>query len=91
MSGSVGHYDTGAIQRDFAKAQKDAAELWGNPEAVKRMISDQWAYEKIGLAAAVPGAGRGLVGVTERVRVHGGTLELRNAAPGLLARVRWPL
>jgi hypothetical protein len=58
MSGSVGHYDTGAVQRDFAKAQKDAAELWGNPEAVKRMISDQWAYEKIGLAAAVPGAGK---------------------------------
>jgi hypothetical protein len=58
MSGSVGHYDTGAVQRDFAKAQKDAAELWGNPEAVKRMISDQWAYEKIGLAPAVPGAGK---------------------------------
>ena len=44
--------------RDFAKAQREAAEMWGNPEAVKRMISDQWAYEKIGLAPAVPGAGK---------------------------------
>ena len=58
MSGSIGRYDTARVQRDFAKAQRDAAELWGNPEAVKRMISDQWAYEKIGLAPAVPGAGK---------------------------------
>ncbi len=58
MYGSIGRYDSTGVQRDFAKAQRDAAELWGNPEAVKRMISDQWAYEKIGLAPARPGAGK---------------------------------
>jgi hypothetical protein len=59
LSGSIGRYEsTSAVQRDFARAQRDAAELWGNPEAVKRMISDQWAYEKIGLAPAAPGLGK---------------------------------
>ena len=58
MSGSIGRYDSSGVQRDFAKAQRDAAELWGTPEAAKRMISDQWAYEKIRLAPAVPGAGK---------------------------------
>jgi hypothetical protein len=58
MTGSIGRYDSAGMQRDFAKAQREAAEMWGNPEFVKRMISDQWAYEKIGLAPAVPGAGK---------------------------------
>jgi len=58
ISGSTGRYYSLSVQQDFERAQRDAADLWANPEAVKRMISDQWAYEKIGLAPSAPGAGK---------------------------------
>ena len=44
-----------------------------------------------GRRPAVPGAGRGLVGVSERVRVHGGTLEHGTSAEGYRLLVRLPL
>jgi signal transduction histidine kinase len=40
---------------------------------------------------AAGGVGLGLYLSRLVAQSHGGTLELRNAAPGLLARVRWPL
>jgi hypothetical protein len=58
ISGSTGRYYSLSVTPDFEKAQRQAAELWANPEAVKRMISDQWAYEKIGLAPSIPAGGK---------------------------------
>jgi signal transduction histidine kinase len=40
---------------------------------------------------AAGGVGLGLYLSRLVAQSHGGTLELRNASPGLLARVRWPL
>jgi hypothetical protein len=56
ISGSFGRYDTSDVQLEFRKAQREAAVMWGRPDAAKNLIADQGAYEKIGLAPGGPGA-----------------------------------
>jgi hypothetical protein len=58
MTGSIGRYDSYSVQRDFEKAQREAALIWGNPDAAKNLISNQWAYEKVGLVPAAGGAAK---------------------------------
>jgi hypothetical protein len=56
MSGSSGRYDSYSVQRDFEKAQRDATLNWRSPGAAKNLISNQWAYEKIGMTPAAAAA-----------------------------------
>jgi hypothetical protein len=58
MSAGSGRYDSSSAQRDFMNAQREATQTWGNLDAAKNMISDQWAYEKVGVAG-MPAAGPG--------------------------------
>jgi hypothetical protein len=54
LTGGSGRYDSYSAQRDFEKAQRDATRAWSTPEGAKNVISEQWNYEKLGIA---PGAG----------------------------------
>jgi hypothetical protein len=55
------HYDSAAAQRDFEKAQKEATWARNNPDAVKKMIADQGAYEKAGVSVLPAGVAPGAV------------------------------
>jgi hypothetical protein len=55
LSGSSGRYDSFGAQRDFERAQREAAIAFGSLEGAKNVISDQWNYERLGIAPAAGG------------------------------------
>jgi signal transduction histidine kinase len=48
-------------------------------------------HSRSGHGARAAGSGHGLIGMRERVRMHGGSLEAGPASDGFLVRARLPL
>ena len=60
LSGGSGRYDSSySAMNDFEKAQRYASKYYASPDAANNMISQQWAYEKLGYTPTGGGAGAG--------------------------------
>lgn len=59
LTGGSGRYDSYSAMSDFEKAQRYATRYWASPDAANYMISQQWAYEKLGYTPTGAGAGAG--------------------------------
>jgi signal transduction histidine kinase len=84
-SGGAIHVDTRREGTSVTLTVRDNGR--GIPEAERTRVGTRF-YR---LDRAVPGSGLGLASVRAIVRLHGGSLELEDAAPGLVARLVLPV